>query len=156
MDCSKLFERTQHQSLIYDNYVSMTEEFWERPRLSKIWFDYAQLDDDADAANVTKALTEFRVDVLSSSIEFEMGWSYCLSDICPKAFSTDVSNLDRVYLTRIEPLCSVLYLLGEETSRLADAVSDLDEDACELLGNCLLYTSPSPRDRTRSRMPSSA
>ena len=26
----------------------------------------------------------------------------------------------------------------------------------ELIGNCLLYTSPSPRDRTRSRMPSSA
>ena len=25
-----------------------------------------------------------------------------------------------------------------------------------LVGNCLLYTSPSPRDRTRSRMPSSA
>ena len=25
-----------------------------------------------------------------------------------------------------------------------------------LLGTCLLYTSPSPRDRTRSRMPSSA
>ena len=24
------------------------------------------------------------------------------------------------------------------------------------LGTCLLYTSPSPRDRTRSRMPSSA
>ena len=26
----------------------------------------------------------------------------------------------------------------------------------ELLDTCLLYTSPSPRDRTRSRMPSSA
>ena len=26
----------------------------------------------------------------------------------------------------------------------------------ELLTGCLLYTSPSPRDRTRSRMPSSA
>ena len=25
-----------------------------------------------------------------------------------------------------------------------------------MLGDCLLYTSPSPRDRTRSRMPSSA
>ena len=25
-----------------------------------------------------------------------------------------------------------------------------------LCNNCLLYTSPSPRDRTRSRMPSSA
>ena len=27
---------------------------------------------------------------------------------------------------------------------------------CEITGSCLLYTSPSPRDRTRSRMPSSA
>ena len=27
---------------------------------------------------------------------------------------------------------------------------------CELVETCLLYTSPSPRDRTRSRMPSSA
>ena len=26
----------------------------------------------------------------------------------------------------------------------------------EVFGDCLLYTSPSPRDRTRSRMPSSA
>ena len=26
----------------------------------------------------------------------------------------------------------------------------------EIDGSCLLYTSPSPRDRTRSRMPSSA
>ena len=30
------------------------------------------------------------------------------------------------------------------------------EKVCNLIGNCLLYTSPSPRDRTRSRMPSSA
>ena len=27
---------------------------------------------------------------------------------------------------------------------------------CALIIGCLLYTSPSPRDRTRSRMPSSA
>ena len=36
----------------------------------------------------------------------------------------------------------------------------LDEAECAAMsahyGNCLLYTSPSPRDRTRSRMPSSA
>ena len=42
-------------------------------------------------------------------------------------------------------------------------ISDLDDpEKLELVlrergyGNCLLYTSPSPRDRTRSRMPSSA
>ena len=34
-------------------------------------------------------------------------------------------------------------------TRIVDAISVLVED-------CLLYTSPSPRDRTRSRMPSSA
>ena len=32
---------------------------------------------------------------------------------------------------------------------------DILED-CVSSNNCLLYTSPSPRDRTRSRMPSSA
>ena len=34
--------------------------------------------------------------------------------------------------------------------KLAEAAGKVD------LNNCLLYTSPSPRDRTRSRMPSSA
>ena len=29
-------------------------------------------------------------------------------------------------------------------------------EGCGGVGTCLLYTSPSPRDRTRSRMPSSA
>ena len=32
----------------------------------------------------------------------------------------------------------------------------LDENKDEVIEICLLYTSPSPRDRTRSRMPSSA
>jgi len=38
---------------------------------------------------------------------------------------------------------------------LSDAIKAFQEDLT-LLGVCLLYTSPSPRDRTRSRMPSSA
>ena len=33
-------------------------------------------------------------------------------------------------------------------------ISDVNEESCRQ--TCLLYTSPSPRDRTRSRMPSSA
>ena len=39
-------------------------------------------------------------------------------------------------------------------TQLADY--DLDRIFIALHGPCLLYTSPSPRDRTRSRMPSSA
>ena len=33
---------------------------------------------------------------------------------------------------------------------------DVDDGATQMDYICLLYTSPSPRDRTRSRMPSSA
>ena len=39
--------------------------------------------------------------------------------------------------------------------RLANA-GQMDDIDLEMLKSCLLYTSPSPRDRTRSRMPSSA
>ena len=41
------------------------------------------------------------------------------------------------------------------TRRFLDSVFDHGAQAFES-SNCLLYTSPSPRDRTRSRMPSSA
>ena len=60
-----------------------------------------------------------------------------------------------------------------ENNKLRGTVSDIDGDYCVVhttegvpiyamainvaaRGDCLLYTSPSPRDRTRSRMPSSA
>ena len=41
---------------------------------------------------------------------------------------------------------------------LPDSIKSLSSEHVQgdLVYNCLLYTSPSPRDRTRSRMPSSA
>ena len=45
----------------------------------------------------------------------------------------------------------------EKLATLAENVEfESETDYREKLGTCLLYTSPSPRDRTRSRMPSSA
>ena len=41
------------------------------------------------------------------------------------------------------------------TMRMIAGLEDVTEGDI-LIDNCLLYTSPSPRDRTRSRMPSSA
>ena len=46
-----------------------------------------------------------------------------------------------------------LYFGKENPQHLADKMSALTGMDVEI---CLLYTSPSPRDRTRSRMPSSA
>ena len=52
---------------------------------------------------------------------------------------------------------AMLALLAKENIVTLNDFADLASD--ELTGGydiCLLYTSPSPRDRTRSRMPSSA
>ena len=45
---------------------------------------------------------------------------------------------------------------GEGDPSLYLAASQLNGAFTALVEDCLLYTSPSPRDRTRSRMPSSA
>ena len=37
-----------------------------------------------------------------------------------------------------------------------DSLMSIGEELGDLLGSCLLYTSPSPRDKRQSRMPSSA
>ena len=53
----------------------------------------------------------------------------------------------------------VLSVDASQVTREASFADDLDADSLdlvELVMACLLYTSPSPRDRTRSRMPSSA
>ena len=47
------------------------------------------------------------------------------------------------------------YGIGHVSADLADSLALKEVDAV-ILCTCLLYTSPSPRDRTRSRMPSSA
>ena len=56
--------------------------------------------------------------------------------------------------------------IGETTGRAvggfvggpagAEAGAKLGREFTKTIDTCLLYTSPSPRDRTRSRMPSSA
>eukprot|EP00656_Telonema_subtile_P012629 TRINITY_DN16368_c0_g1_i3.p1 TRINITY_DN16368_c0_g1~~TRINITY_DN16368_c0_g1_i3.p1 ORF type:complete len:121 (-),score=7.14 TRINITY_DN16368_c0_g1_i3:39-401(-) len=67
----------------------------------------------------------------------------------------DVNNalavVDKLFIThRIVP--------EESCSSAPEACVEIHEccDEGDLLLVCLLYTSPSPRDRTRSRMPSSA
>ena len=70
--------------------------------------------------------------------------------IDPQALEQGVALLQRaglkVSLLSDSPALAVLRTVAMLANEAADA----------LLQGCLLYTSPSPRDRTRSRMPSSA
>ena len=57
------------------------------------------------------------------------------------------------------PQSSELRTFGKSTSKIIIAktvAAFLNSEGGHLVIGCLLYTSPSPRDRTRSRMPSSA
>ena len=58
-------------------------------------------------------------------------------------------------MNRTMTLMMTLVLIGSAIAGCAGNDVDLD-DADGGYTYCLLYTSPSPRDRTRSRMPSSA
>ena len=74
---------------------------------------------------------------------------YCKTFCSLKLRDFDVPMSGAFYLTSYCDDLLTLYLDGEEIV-LYHSIKDFI-DKC-----CLLYTSPSPRDRTRSRMPSSA
>ena len=71
-------------------------------------------------------------------------------ELAEKAIGTPV-NLKFRELATIEKMT----VLGEMTENLKTNLAAMNPVAKSYKG-CLLYTSPSPRDRTRSRMPSSA
>ena len=74
-----------------------------------------------------------------------------------------MKQTNEVKLTKEEVQANIVQML-QQVEYWQDVVDNWPSDAKYLILNkkenddetCLLYTSPSPRDRTRSRMPSSA
>ena len=58
--------------------------------------------------------------------------------------------------TQIEILTTGVEKNAERVAALENRVVRNEQEMEERIGDCLLYTSPSPRDRQKSRMPSSA
>ena len=67
-----------------------------------------------------------------------------------------VGILDKEIYNSILPICSVVICTWLLLQPKSGTISDIAASIFGLFYFCLLYTSPSPRDRTRSRMPSSA
>ena len=63
-----------------------------------------------------------------------------------------VSQLDR----ELDELILQKQQLGLTLEKLAELEQKIEQANARLAAACLLYTSPSPRDRQKSRMPSSA
>ena len=87
-----------------------------------------------------------------------------MEEIAPRVFRI-ISRQLGVYPDQIALASSFYDDIGVDSLDVLEVVMALedefgltipDEAAGEVKTVCLLYTSPSPRDRTRSRMPSSA
>ena len=78
-----------------------------------------------------------------------------------KRFIAGINTNDSsvVFKNHLDQNFKVIANLVGENIQSAEKIETICETYAELLdrfSDCLLYTSPSPRDRTRSRMPSSA
>ena len=64
----------------------------------------------------------------------------------------------KLFRSAVGILTSVMMMGAYTTTAMASGIGVIDaKDMLDIHAEaCLLYTSPSPRDRTRSRMPSSA
>ena len=98
----------------------------------------------------------------------EISWATIdeLVTVIAKKIHTDSPNIDSIYgIPRggLIPAVLLSHKLGlplvqkpKSNSLVVDDISDSGNTFIDFINTCLLYTSPSPRDRTRSRMPSSA
>ena len=110
-----------------------------------VWRGLVAHSTDLDA--LREALTE-------SSVRFYVGFD-------PTAPSLHMGNLLQIVTAiRLQRAGHTPYVLvGGATGMIGDPKESSERtlnDTATVKDCCLLYTSPSPRDRTRSRMPSSA
>ena len=89
-------------------------------------------------------------------------YRHVLNEICPKIVLIEEAAevLEAHIITSLTKGCQHLILIGDHQQlRPTPAVYDLAKTYkldVSLFESCLLYTSPSPRDLSTSRMPSSA
>ena len=88
-------------------------------------------------------------------IKFKDKITYIVVD-SPPAGIQDISLNDDILIKNKKILDNSLKRENNQRNKLIDGLNNTQDDDVILCSDCLLYTSPSPRDATLSRMPSSA
>ena len=117
------------------------------PLLTNLFIDYVPFYNKFRAVSSIQVILEFAVPLLAV-----IGLNKFLAD-------SDLKNIRRSFAIFSVPLIILLVISGSLSfSGLYDDYysNGYGQEIFNQIIDCLLYTSPSPRDRTRSRMPSSA
>ena len=92
------------------------------------------------------------IEYISYRLNEDKKWEF-LEDL--KKFSREIfSDKSKAYLKKLEGISHESFKDTENILRRRNV--ELEKEIFEVNDHCLLYTSPSPRDRQKSRMPSSA
>ena len=141
-------------------FEELADEDWQRAfnstmmsaiRLSKLVLPDMKKNKWGRIVNISSISVKTPVNglFLSNSIRMGvLGWAKALSDeVAPHGITVNTVCPGTTKTERIEQILnSQSESSGKDKSELQEAMAN----------NCLLYTSPSPRDRQKSRMPSSA
>ena len=92
--------------------------------------------------------------IVEAYVRYVNGWATIPNIRCPGQNEIDLLAIDPATLKRYH--IEVGVSISGSYSKLTDKPFSAAQLKKRVYGPCLLYTSPSPRDRTRSRMPSSA
>ena len=126
-----------------------------------------------DEIELLRMLAQAEDGFAPDSLQAKIGWrcrdvrfsSGAISKLFMAGYVEDAYESNSYHGYRLTAKARALLAAGEASPKpeTADATVDIPEGVFEdIIGHeevkelCLLYTSPSPRDRTRSRMPSSA
>ena len=110
-------------------------------------------------------VNQFDTDRIASSLSYKFNIiddlessDFCIVNTCTVTNKADNHILSDIRkLKKNNPKCKILVTgcMAQTNPEYLEKISEVDY-IVDNANNCLLYTSPSPRDRTRSRMPSSA
>ena len=142
--------KLEHDKLNFLRSTKDSERF--ENSLKKMGNNHYTLITEIKRASPSKGIIRKDFNPKELAISYENGGASCLSVLTDETYFKGSND----YIAQIKDVVSLPILRKEFMIDPLQVIESKNLGADCILIICLLYTSPSPRDRTRSRMPSSA